>query len=92
MTPASMAAEICVGIFLTRAPSAGHSPVIKTKTLATMKAPTASSNLSPSPALAAKNAAPGVLQTTLIGIFSQTLSAIDITPYPTNITANAVVI
>jgi hypothetical protein len=54
--------------------------VIKTKTLATMKAPTASSNLSPSPALAAKNAAPGVLHTTLIGIFSKTLRVIDITP------------
>jgi hypothetical protein len=78
------------GIFRTSEPRAGHNPVITIKMLETIKAPTANSKLRPRPALAAKKAAPGVLQTTLIGILSQALSAIDITPYPTNMTARAV--
>lgn len=40
----------------------------------------------------AKNAAPGVDQTTLTGIRSQKLSAKDKTPYPTSITAKAVAV
>jgi hypothetical protein len=57
-----------------------------------INAPTAVSKPTPSPELVAKNAAPGVDQTMLIGILSQMLRPIDSTPYPTSIATIAVAV
>jgi hypothetical protein len=68
MTPASIAEEICGGIFATSLPSAGHRPVKRISKEETKKAPTAVSKLKPKAPLEARNAAPGVDQTMLTGI------------------------
>ena len=80
ITPANIADAIGFGIDETNLPNAGHRPVSKSKNPVTMKAPMALLNGSPSEPAAINSAAPGVLQTILIGILYRKLKKIDKRP------------
>lgn len=68
ITPASMAEAIGFGIEETNLPNLGQRPVSSNSKLEKMKAPTASENGRPSSPEEISSAAPGVLQTMLMGI------------------------
>lgn len=80
ITPASMAEAIGLGIDDTNRPSAGHSPVKSSSAPVTINAPTALEKESPMDPEAISKAAPGVLQTMLIGILYLVLRSIDRSP------------
>ena len=80
ITPANIADAIGFGIEETKRPSAGHNPVSNKRPPVTMNAPTALENGSPMLPEEIRSAAPGVLQTMLIGILYRMLSKIESKP------------
>ena len=80
MTPANIAEAIGFGIDETRRPNVGQRPVITSKMLDAMNAPTAVEKGKPRAPEEIRSAAPGVLQTTLTGILNLWLSKIESKP------------
>ncbi len=81
-----------MGIDATALPRAGHRPVSKSNKPETRKAPTAVENGNPIAPDEISKAAPGVLQTTLIGILYRWLSRIESRPNKTVLATTADVV
>ncbi|CAB4624010.1 unannotated protein [freshwater metagenome] len=80
ITPASIAEAIGLGIDETSLPRAGQKPVSSSKNPETINAPTELLNGKPRAPDEMRSAAPGVLQTILIGILNFVLSTIESKP------------